>query len=347
MRTGRYPTVLLGARAGAIAVLAGMLAASAAGIPGTATPAVPYVAPAAAEHVAGGFAEHRYRIVGKVRLALFWVGRDNVGSARMTWRSDGDTTALALLVGSDPQRAPRNLNQWGYLREETRADNADVFMLRSLGADDKVPAAPIAAGSGPLVGVSCSSVGARDVTSLVTTVNGGRATYRMLDRLLDQVAATSEWQERHTAKPPGADAGFLTALQHLMRAGRNSTSSTHTIEPVTYVYNNHVYDLGVRESRALGPTTVGNRTFDRLTRTDFSVRSRTTKEVSKFAVTYAPDGGALPVQIFYQPSFWLSVELRLDDAVDVPADPAADGSVLTRIRAICGSAAPTTTLHRD
>src|SRR6185503_9318471 len=54
--------------------------------------------------------EHRYRIIGRLRLALFWVGRDDVGGARMTWRSDGTSSALTLLVGSDPQRAPRSLN---------------------------------------------------------------------------------------------------------------------------------------------------------------------------------------------------------------------------------------------
>jgi hypothetical protein len=40
------------------------------------------------------------------------------------------------------------------------------------------------------------------------------------------------------------------------------------------------------------------------------------------------------VQIFCQPRFWLRVELRLDDAADVPADPAADGPMLSRIRTL-------------
>ena len=78
----------------------------------------------------------------------------------------------------------------------------------------------------------------------------------------------------------------------------------------------------------------------RVGESDFSIRNRTTGDLTKFTVTHAPDPGgmSLPVQIFYQPSFWLSVELRLDDAADVPADPDKDGSVLTRIRAICASA---------
>ena len=126
-----------------------------------------------------------------------------------------------------------------------------------------------------------------------------------------------------------------------MHAAGNQAKGGRSIAPVTYIYNNTVYDLGVRDSHALGRTMVGTRTFDALTRTDFSVRNRTTGEDSRFAVTYAPDGVVpLPVQIFYRPSFWLSIELRLDDTIDVPTDPAADGSVLTRIRTICGAMAP-------
>jgi hypothetical protein len=49
----------------------------------------------------------------------------------------------------------------------------------------------------------------------------------------------------------------------------------------------------------------------------------------------------LPVQIFYQPSFWISIELRQDDAADVPPDPAESRSTLTRIQAICNVGAVT------
>jgi hypothetical protein len=107
------------------------------------------------------------------------------------------------------------------------------------------------------------------------------------------------------------------------------------------VYNDAVYDLSVRGSDRLGRTRIGTRTFDRLIRTDFTILNRTTGDVSRFGVTYSPDRtvSTLPVQIFYQPSFWLRIELRLDDDANVPVDPTADGSVLTRIRAICAGAA--------
>ena len=285
------------------------------------------------------YAEHRYRIVGKLRMAVKWAKHDDIGSARMTWRSDSNSSALTLMVGSDPQRAPRSLNKWGYLREEVRSDRAEVFTVRSLGGSESSSAADHAALEGPLFGASCSSIGNTDVTGAKTTVSAAGVTYRMFDRLLDRIALAPRWQEKHTTRPEGADAGFLTALQHVIRAGRNESTSAKA-GPITYIYNSTIYDLTIEGSRQLGRTAVGSRTFDQLTRTDVSIRNRTTGETTKFAVTYSPDrtGTPLPIQIFCQPSFWLSVELRLDDTADAPPDPASDVTALARIRAICDTA---------
>jgi hypothetical protein len=284
------------------------------------------------------YAEHRYRFVGKLRMAVIWAKHDDIGSARMTWRSDSNSSALALMVGSDPQRAPRSLNKWGYLREEVRPDRAEVFTVRSLGSSESSSTTYDAASEGPLFGASCSSIGNTDVTGAKTTVSAAGVTYRMFDRLLDRIALAPRWQGKHTTRPEGADAGFLTALQHVIRAGRND--STSTAGPITYIYNSTIYDLTMQGSHQLGRTAIGSRTFDQLIRTDVSIRNRTTDEITKLAVTYSPDrtGAPLPIQIFCQPNFWLSVELRLDDTADVPPDPAADSAALARIRAICNTA---------
>jgi hypothetical protein len=295
------------------------------------------------------FAEHRYRIVGKLRLALFWAGRDDVGAARMTWRSDGKSTALSLLVGSEPERAPRNLNQWGYLREELHGSRAQVFALRSL--DDSGSTqddSALAVGRGPGFGLSCSSMADIEVRNVATIVQAHGVTYRMFGRVLDAIATSQRWTVGRATRPSGADAGFLAALQHAMRVGVGVPTSARTTEPVAYVYNTTIYDLAIRSRDLLGPTTIGTRSFGRLIRTGFSIRNRTTREVTKLAVTYTQDKSILlPVQIFYQPTFWLSIELRLDDDIDAPADPAADESMLARIRGICGSAAMATRLDRE
>ena len=284
------------------------------------------------------YAEHRYRIVGKLRMAVIWAKHDDIGTARMTWRSDPNSSAMTLMVGSDPQRAPRSLNKWGYLREEVRSDRAEVFTVRSLGGSEASSATDYTAAEGPLFGASCSSIGNTDVTGAKTTVSAAGVTYRMFDRLLDRFALAPQWHGKHTTRPAGADAGFLNALQHVIRTGR--TDSTAKASPIAYIYNSNIYDLTIQGSRALGRTTVGSRTFDQLIRTDVSIRNRTTADVTKFAVTYSPDPTAtpLPIQIFCQPNFWLSVELRLDDTADAPPDPASDRTALARIRAICDTA---------
>src|SRR5262245_61860626 len=62
--------------------------------------------------------EHRYRMLGKVRPLLFWISRDDVGGARIRWTGADAANGFELLIGSDPARAPRQINKWGYIAEE-------------------------------------------------------------------------------------------------------------------------------------------------------------------------------------------------------------------------------------
>ena len=79
-----------------------------------------------------GDVEHRYRIAGKVRMLFFWVGADDVGGARAVWRGGERDRSIALLIGSDPQRAPRGVNEWGYVLEHAVGDTTTVFGLRTV-----------------------------------------------------------------------------------------------------------------------------------------------------------------------------------------------------------------------
>ena len=52
--------------------------------------------------------------------------KSNIGDGRLTWRRGPDgTIGYELLVGSDPARTPRQINRWGYLREEAGASRRD------------------------------------------------------------------------------------------------------------------------------------------------------------------------------------------------------------------------------
>ena len=73
--------------------------------------------------------EHSYVVHAKVRpLLLFWITRDNIGEARLTWREGDDgRRAFEFLVGSDPARAPRHINRWGFIVEVLSGNKAEIL----------------------------------------------------------------------------------------------------------------------------------------------------------------------------------------------------------------------------
>jgi len=76
--------------------------------------------------------DHLYRIIGKVRFLVFWASADDVGGARITWRGSERDSIVSLLIGSEPRRAPRQVNEWGYIREEVTDDLTTVFGIRTV-----------------------------------------------------------------------------------------------------------------------------------------------------------------------------------------------------------------------
>ena len=66
---------------------------------------------------------YKYRMAGRVRLLLFWVGKDNVGggtiafSHRPASHQQPRADAIEVLFGSNPARVPGKVNRWGYGRE--------------------------------------------------------------------------------------------------------------------------------------------------------------------------------------------------------------------------------------
>ena len=83
-------------------------------------------------------AEHRYTVTARIRpLLLFWISRDNVGEAVLRWRAGAQNhLGFELLIGSDPERAPRHVNQWGYIAEEVTPGAATLLGVMK-DSDDK------------------------------------------------------------------------------------------------------------------------------------------------------------------------------------------------------------------
>src|SRR5690242_2607993 len=84
-------------------------------------------------------AQRSYRLKAGVRLLLFWIRRDDVGDATLTWRAGpGEHRILEFLVGSDPERAPRHINRWGFIAEEVRPPDVDLLGIMSKSDEQSV-----------------------------------------------------------------------------------------------------------------------------------------------------------------------------------------------------------------
>jgi len=280
-------------------------------------------------------AEQRYRVDGKVRMLLFWLEREEVGGARIRWEFSPEESSVALLAGSNPDRAPSRLNQWVYLREETDGPLAQVFVLRTLTEAESAVSPREAVLDGPQFGASCSTLTSAVVRTAGATVTAARGlTYDEFGPVLDRVVESTHWTAKRGPRPPGSEVGFLTALERLLTLADASPRRS-----VPYVYNHVAYDLTLVRMEAEGARTIAGRAYAHLVAADLTVRNRETRYVTRFRIRYAPReaGGdvTVPVQIVYQPNWWLKIELSLDDHVELPVDPATDKGTLARIHDLC------------
>src|SRR5262249_37344080 len=87
---------------------------------------------------AGTAERHHYSITARVRpFVLFWISRSGVGDAIVT-RQRSSGASYSLLIGSDPDRAPRRINRWGYIQEEIRDGEAKLIGLMTQ-SDEESP----------------------------------------------------------------------------------------------------------------------------------------------------------------------------------------------------------------
>ena len=245
---------------------------------------------------------------------------------------------LSLILGSDPQRAPRGTNQWGYVREDVDGDTATVFVIRTMEASDD-------GGSSrdrPAIDLSvlASTVSAVAAESRSKSVRVGRdVTYRDVLRVVDAAEADGRWKRAAVARPAGVEPGILNALDRVgqscaasVRAGDNPRCPS-----VSYVYNDAVYDLIPRRVERVAERHTPSGVFRNLLRAEYTLRNRASGWTDGFSVTVPIEGAlaGVPIAAQYQPGWWFKVELELDEERDVPPDPIVDGEALRRVTALC------------
>jgi hypothetical protein len=253
------------------------------------------------------------------------------------------TSAISLLVGSEPGRAPRAVNEWGYIQERVQGPHAAVFGLRTLTEAESLEAAEVAVSEDRDVqqfGAMCSTVTpAQNNAWVKTIVASSDVSYRRLPELLDALETASDWDRRGIVRPSGAAPGFLTALSRLM-LGSIAPAASEGSSLVTYVYRGTAYELTLGQRERVSRRRLGGSTFHDLIRGDFSIRNLRSGRRTQFVITYGSRGAlvGVPIEAEYQPHWWLKLELSLDEHIDVPNDPAVDAEVEHQIRRICEKA---------
>jgi hypothetical protein len=271
-------------------------------------------------------AEHRYRIAGKVRpLLLFWIGKDNVGGARVRWRRGGqDELGYDLLIGSDPARAPRQVNRWGFIMEEATAAGTTVLGVMKKSDEETLDEATshVAAESagGVVFKMIQASVDRTESVAHVTTVSVPRDySYRELDVLMERlVKETGAARTRKVAVPAGGRTGLLVSLGELIRDGVRTVQATSKApgkKTLSYAYYSKQYELSRVSSSIQKNAVYGGTTYPRLLESSFEIKARGESWTESFSVVSGVDGqlSEIPVFMTYQPRWWFKVELVLDE----------------------------------
>jgi hypothetical protein len=313
-------------RALRISVLAAVIAAAPlSGLAAEKMPGTPNTLPVVAEH--------KYRMLAKVRPLLFWITEDDIGGARISWRGDDNGGfGLDLLIGSDPLRAPRKINRWGYISEQVRGSEARVIGVMKQSNEQSVKEAESLLDRDGQEGFVYRAIqgtaSAKQASAGVTTVRVERdLTFRDIEPLLTLVsAAAPNGERRSVALPNGMRPGFLVALHDLVKQSvdsyRADTNSGGSVKPsrtpVPYVYYGVFYELRMKSSELLKSATIDGRAYSNLARGDFEIRNRDTGETTRFQLTYGTGGplAAVPVHAVYQPRWWFEVQLFLDDRTE-------------------------------
>jgi hypothetical protein len=271
-------------------------------------------------------AEHRYRIAAKIRpLVLFWIGRDNVGGARIRWRrGDQDARGYDLLIGSDPARAPRHVNRWGFILEEAHPGGATVVGVMKQSNEESLDEAKSHVAGEARGGVVFKMIQAtvdqaKSVANVTIATLPRDYSYRELGPLIEVLSKEpAPPKVRTTPVPPGGRIGLVTGIAELLHDAVESVKRTGKApgkKSVAYAYYEKQYDVTRASSAIETNVTYGGVAYPKLLKSDFDVRARGESWVETFTVIFGIDGrmAEVPVFVTYQPRWWFKVEMVLDE----------------------------------
>lgn len=267
--------------------------------------------------------EHRYRMSAAIRPLLFWIGSKNVGGARIVWQENGGERGYEFLLGSDPDRAPRRINRWGWVKERQDASGATQVGLMRRSDEETVEQARAQVGyEGDYVFKlirTTVSAGAARAENTVWRVSDDFSYYD-LPELLRFVEGRPQAPPRVNVAllPPGTEPGFLFAVADLVARAVTAARRTPPALPAgitaRFNFNAVVYELRLRSAKWEASADYGGRSYERLARLDFESYNPKLRTTERFTLVCGTEGelAGVPVYVKYQPKWWFKAEGVLD-----------------------------------
>jgi hypothetical protein len=292
---------------------------------------------------AGGHWE--YIMTGRVRLLFFWVGRDDVGGGiirRGPAPADAQMEVIQLLVGSDPERAPRRVNRWGLATEAVHRSSANGgadasaffgFMTRASSdasaEETKQQMEMEKAGKGFLYQTVVSHLNGSDgvaktvpfASSTEFTLHElAAAQQRVFQEFNDQPGKIRITPPELRSRCPRVR-GFLASVAELVDGaiGRGQKRAE-----VCYLHYGELYTLRLADAAHVAekkievdlrtePKQTYARAYRNLLNAKFEIINHQTGKKSRFELLLGTEGAlrGAPVQITYQPNWWFQVVLNL------------------------------------
>jgi hypothetical protein len=275
--------------------------------------------------------ERYYTMKASVRPLLFWISRNGVGGGRIAWIEEEDgAKGLELLIGSDPARAPRAINRWGYISERVSGPSAELIGVMTQSDEQSIDQADAATNKPPNTytykTIHCRLKGG-EAQSMVTLLYLTEVfTYKNYEALLGRIPKTGA-KVRQLQVPKGVDSGFLFSIKAMLHNTVESYkqlkgSRSECSAQRQYVYNASLFSLSMVSSKFKGTIVANGRTYPGIIESRFEARNTRTGKTSRFIIGYGTEGSIseVPVRIVYQPRWWLQAELLLkDDALNMQA----------------------------
>jgi hypothetical protein len=260
-----------------------------------------------------------YTVNARIRpLLLFWIGRTGVGEATVTWRRGGaGHTAYEFLIGSNPARAPRGINRWGFLVEEHDGDRTDVLGIMRESGEQTLEEARASVDREDTVStfkaVRTTVVGTQSVSGLITMQAPSSLTYRDVQQVV--VLVPAEAPTRTTIQiPAGTRTGFLLALDTLIQSSIEPCrrGAAKDVTPIRYLYNQDLFGLSLESCEVQPASEAGAQTLADEVEGRFRLMNLRTKYSTTFRIVFGTAGDlrGIPVRMTFRPRWWMEVELE-------------------------------------